>query len=68
VARFDPEGPLRLVFLGTPDASVVSLRALVAAGHDVLLVVTRADTRRGRRGAPEPSPVKAAAVELGLPA
>ncbi|WP_410051027.1 methionyl-tRNA formyltransferase [Acidiferrimicrobium sp. IK] len=60
------EGPLRLVFLGTPDPAVVALRALVAAGHDVALVVSRADTRRGRRGEPEPSPVKAAARELGL--
>ena len=57
----------RLVFLGTPDDAVPSLEALVGAGHDVALVVTRADARRGRRGAPSPSPVKARAVELGLP-
>jgi methionyl-tRNA formyltransferase len=56
----------RLVYLGTPDAAVPPLRALVAAGHDVALVVTRPDRRRGRRGAPAPSPVKAAALELGL--
>ena len=56
----------RLVYLGTPDAAVPPLRALVAAGHDVALVVTRPDKRRGRRGAPAPSPVKAAALELGL--
>ncbi len=37
------------------------------AGHDVALVVTRPDKRRGRHEAPGPSPVKAAAVELGLP-
>ncbi len=43
------------------------LRALVAAGFDVALVVTRPDKRRGRRGDLSPSPVKAAAVELGLP-
>ena len=42
------------------------LRALVDAGHDIRLVVTRADRRRSRRGDPEPSPVKAAAIELGL--
>jgi methionyl-tRNA formyltransferase len=57
----------RLVFLGTPDVAVPSLRELVAAGHDVALVVTRADKRRSRRGEPEPSPVKLAAEELGLP-
>ena len=56
----------RLVFLGTPDAAVPPLRTLVAAGHDVALVVTRPDKRRGRGGALVPSPVKAAALELGL--
>ena len=57
----------RLVFLGTPDAAVPPLRTLVAAGHDVALVVSRADKRRGRGGTLVPSPVKAAALELGLP-
>src|SRR5437763_6431275 len=47
--------------------AVPTLRALVAAGHDVALVVTAADKRRGRGGALLPSPVKAAALELGLP-
>jgi len=45
----------------------VPLRAVVESGHDVRLVVTRPDKRRGRGGALVPSPVKAAAVELGLP-
>jgi methionyl-tRNA formyltransferase len=57
----------RLVFLGTPEAAVAPLRTLVAAGHDVALVVTRADKRRGRGGALAPSPVKAAAADFGLP-
>jgi methionyl-tRNA formyltransferase len=56
----------RLVYLGTPEAAVEPLRALVAAGHDVALVVTRADKRRGRGGALLPSPVKTAAIDLGL--
>ena len=56
----------RLVFLGTPDAAVPSLRALVDAGHQVEQVVTRRDTRRSRRGDPEPSPVKKVALDLGL--
>ena len=56
----------RLVFLGTPDAAVEPLRTLVRAGHDVGLVVSRPDRRRGRGGAVTPSPVKAAATELGL--
>ena len=57
----------RLAFLGTPDLAVPPLRALVQAGHDLALVVTRADKRRGRGGATTPSPVKAAALDLGLP-
>ncbi|MGH9063363.1 MAG: methionyl-tRNA formyltransferase [Acidimicrobiales bacterium] len=56
----------RLVFLGTPRAAVAPLQALVGAGHEVCLVVTRPDRRRGRRGEPAPSPVKAAALDLGL--
>ncbi len=43
------------------------LRALVDAGHDVALVVSRPDRKRGRGGAMVPSPVKAAALELELP-
>ena len=55
-----------LAFLGTPEAAVVCLRALVEAGHEVRIVVTRPDRRRGRGGALTPSPVKRAALELGL--
>lgn len=58
---------MRLVYLGTPAAAVPPLRALVGAGHEVVLVVSRADKRRGRGTELTPSPVKAAAVELGLP-
>jgi methionyl-tRNA formyltransferase len=57
----------RLVFLGTPEAAVAPLRSLVDAGHEVTLVVTRADKRRGRGSGLVPSPVKVAALELGLP-
>ena len=56
----------RLVYLGTPAAAVPPLRTLVAAGHDVALVVSRPDKRRGRGATVAPSPVKAAALELGL--
>ena len=55
------------VFLGTPALAVPPLRALVAAGIEVPLVVTQPDRRRGRGSAVSPSPVKAAALELGLP-
>lgn len=58
---------MKLVYLGTPDIAASPLRALVGAGHEVVLVVTRPDKRRGRGGGLTPSPVKAAALELGLP-
>ena len=57
---------MKLVYLGTPQMAVPPLEALVAAGHEVDLVVTNPDRRRGRGGATSPSPVKAAAERLGL--
>lgn len=57
----------RLAYFGTPQMAVPPLHALVEAGHDVALVVTRVDKRRGRGGELSPSPVKAAAIELGIP-
>ena len=63
-----PEGPIRRVaYLGTPELAVPPLRALVDDGVDVALVVSQPDRRRGRGSALVPSPVKAAALELGLP-
>ena len=56
-----------LVFLGTPEISVPPLRALHDAGFTIELVVTNPDRRRGRGSATSPSPVKEAAIELGLP-
>jgi len=56
----------RLAYLGTPDLAVPPLRALAGAGHDIALCVTRSDRRRGRGGHTTPSPVKAAASELGI--
>jgi methionyl-tRNA formyltransferase len=58
---------MRLVYFGTPAASVPPLRALQRAGHEIAFVVTQPDRRRGRGNAVVPSPVKEAAVELGLP-
>lgn len=58
--------PRRLAYLGTPALGVPPLRALVATGFDVALVVSQPDRRRGRGTALSPSPVKAAALELGL--
>ena len=61
-----PTYPKRLVYLGTPALAAEPLRALVDAGFDVALVITRVDKRRGRGSDLAPSPVKAAAIELGL--
>ncbi len=55
-----------LVYFGTPAAAVVPLAALVAAGADVRLVVSRPDRRRGRGSATEPSPVKQWALDHDL--
>lgn len=57
---------MRIVYFGTPSDAVPALRALVAAGNDVALVVTQPDRRRGRGSELTPSPVKQAAEELGL--
>ena len=57
---------LRVVFMGTPDFAVPSLERL-AEGCEVTLVLTRPDAVRGRGRALVPSPVKARALELGLP-
>ena len=59
---------MRLVFMGTPLFSVPTLRALHAADHEIVGVYTRVPAASGRRGkALVPSPVHAAADELGLP-
>ena len=56
----------RVVYFGTPEVAVAPLQALCRAGHNVALVITRPPKRRGRRQAPTPSPVAAAAADLGL--
>ncbi|MBR9976356.1 MAG: methionyl-tRNA formyltransferase [Bacteroidetes bacterium] len=58
---------MRLVFMGTPDFAVPSLRALHAAGYEIVRVVTSPDKPRGRGRQMSPTPVKVAALELGLP-
>ena len=58
---------LRIVFMGTPDFAVESLRALVDGGYQVVGVVTMPDKPMGRHGSVlQPSPVKKFAVERGL--
>lgn len=62
-----PPRPRRLVFFGTPAVAVPFMDALVEAGYQIPLVVTRADKRRGRGSVTSPSPVKAAAQRHDLP-
>jgi methionyl-tRNA formyltransferase len=57
---------LRLVFAGTPDVAVTSLRALLASRHEVAAVVTRPDAPAGRGRRVEPSPVAGVARAAGL--
>ncbi len=58
---------LRIVYMGTPDFAVESLRALVEGGYNVVAVVTMPDKPMGRHGSVlQPSPVKQYAVEHGL--
>ena len=56
----------RIVYFGTPQTAVPPLEALHAAGYTVDLVVTRPPSRRSRSGDPIPTPVAAAAAELGV--
>ena len=58
---------LRIVFMGTPEFAVPSLRALVAGGYHVVGVVTTPDKPAGRGQRLHESDVKIAARELGLP-
>lgn len=59
--------PLRIVFMGTPDFSVPTLRALARAGHEIAAVYTQPPRAAGRRGLElTPSPVQQEAERLGL--
>lgn len=53
--------------MGTPETAVAVLAALVNAGHEVVGVYSRPDRQSGRGRRVQPTPVKAAALELGLP-
>lgn len=57
---------MRLVFAGTPDPAVASLRALAGTDHEIACVVTRRDAPVGRKRVLTASPVAAAAEELGI--
>ena len=57
---------MRIVFMGTPDFAVASLRKLVEAGYQIVGVITAPDSDGGRKG-PNISAVKRYATEQGLP-
>jgi methionyl-tRNA formyltransferase len=60
--------PLRLIFMGTPDFAVPTLLELVAHGHEIAAVYTRAPKPGGRRGLTlQPTPVEQEARRLKLP-
>ncbi len=56
---------MKLIFLGTPDFAVPSLKKIAESGHEIVAVVTQPDRPRNR-GVMTPSPVKETAIELGL--
>ena len=58
---------MKLVFCGTPEFAVPSLEAVLAAGHDVALVLTQPDRPAGRKMELQTPAVKHAALAHGLP-
>jgi methionyl-tRNA formyltransferase len=58
---------VRVAYLGSPETAVPPLQALLEAGHDVALVVTQPDRKRGRGATLLPTPVKAVARARGIP-
>ncbi|MFA5487686.1 MAG: methionyl-tRNA formyltransferase [Candidimonas sp.] len=58
---------MRIVFAGTPEFARRALQAIIAAGHDVPLVLTQPDRPAGRGLKLTPSPVKQAALAAGIP-
>lgn len=58
---------MKIIFAGTPDFSVGCLKALVEAEHEVVAVYCQPDRPAGRGRKLQPGPVKACALELGIP-
>ncbi len=58
---------MRILFMGTPDFALFTLKALVEAGENVVGVVTQPDKPRGRGYELQPPPVKVYAIEQGIP-
>ncbi len=58
---------MRIVFMGTPDFAVSSLKALYEAGYEIAAVVTQPDKPKGRKKELTPPPVKEYALSVSLP-
>ena len=58
---------MKILFMGTPEIAAASLRALIAAGHEICAVFTREDKPVGRKQVLTPPPVKQVAEEKGIP-
>lgn len=58
---------MRLLFAGTPEAALPSLRTLLDSHHEIVGVLTRPDAPAGRGRKLTPSPVKTLALEAGIP-
>lgn len=58
---------MKILFMGTPEISMVSLKKLIDDGHNIVAVVTGEDKPRGRGNVMTPTPCKALATECGIP-
>jgi len=58
---------MNVVFMGTPEFAVPSLKCLIESKHDVISVITQTDKPKGRKGKPEAPPIKNVALAAGLP-
>ncbi len=58
---------MKIVYMGTPDFAVAPLESILAAGHEVVAVVTQPDKQKGRGKEVQMSPVKECALKHGIP-
>ena len=58
---------MKILFMGTPEISMVSLKKLLDDGHNIVAVVTGEDKPRGRGNVMTPTPCKALAMERDIP-
>ena len=58
--------PLKIIFMGTPEFAVPGLEAIAGSHHEIVLVVTQPDRRKGRGLKVSPPPIKECALDSGL--